>query len=316
MLNYKHLHYFHAVATAGTVARAAQRLHVSAQAISMQVQLLEEQVGEALFRKQGRRLALTDAGKTVLHYAERIFDLGNELEQAVRRGALVGQETLRVGICDIIPKTMAYRLLQPAREAGLAMHLICSEGRFEHLVAELVVHQLDLVIADRALPPGGALRGYSRLLGTSELAVLGHPVLARAWPGSFPERLAQAPFLLPGAQASVRSQLLAWFEAHALRTIVVGEFDDGALLKSFARAGAGFMVAPAVLASTVCAEYGLEELGRIPSIVEQFHAVSVERRQDHPALRRILDGAGAVFGMQRQAAGPPADASVDAEAPD
>ena len=296
MLNYKHLHYFHAVATDGTVALAAQRLHVSAQAISMQLQLLEEQVGEALFRRQGRKLALTDAGKTVLHYADRIFDLGNELEQAVRRGALAGQETLRVGICDIIPKTMAYRLLQPAREAGLAMHLICREGRFEDLVSELVLHQLDLVIADRALAPGGALRGYSRLLGASELAVLGHPDLARAWPGTFPRRLRDAPFLLPGAQASVQGQLRAWFDAHALRPIVVGEFDDGALLKSFARAGAGFMVAPAVLAEPVCAEYGLAELGRIPSIVEQYYAVSVERRQDHPALRRILDGAAVVFG--------------------
>ena len=295
MLNYKHLAYFHAVATHGTVARAAQHLHVTAQAISMQLGLLEEQLGEALFRKQGRGLELTDAGRTVLQYASRIFDLGNDLEQAVRRGILTGQETLRVGICDIIPKTMAFRLLQPAREAGLAMHLICREGRFEELVAELAAHQLDLVIADRALPPGSALRGHSRLLGASALAVLGHPQLARAWPGTFPGRLERAPFLLPGVQAAVQSQLQAWLDAHALSPIIVGEFDDGALLKSFARAGAGFMVAPAVLAAAVRAEYGLEELGRIPSIVEQFHAVTVERRQDHPALRRILEGAGAVF---------------------
>lgn len=298
MLNYKHLHYFHAVATHGSVARAALHLHVSAQAISMQVQLLEERVGEELFRKQGRQLQLTDAGKTVLLYANRIFDLGSELEQAVRRGVLAGKETLRVGVCDIIPKTMAFQLLQPARTAGLAMHLICREGRFDGLVMDLVAHRLDLVIADRPLPPGGALRGYSRLLGASELAVLGHPNLARAWPGRFPARLRQAPFLLPGTEASVQSQLKAWLDAHDLRPIIVGEFDDGALLKSFARAGAGFMVAPAVLADTVCAEYGLEQLGRIASVVEQFYAVSVERHQDHPALRRILDGASGVFGRE------------------
>ena len=297
MLNYKHLHYFHAVAVHGTVARAAGQLHVSAQAISMQVQLLEEQVGAELFRKEGRRLQLTEAGKTVLHYASRIFDLGNELEQTVRRGVLAGQETLRVGICDIIPKTMAFRLLQPARAAGMAMHLICREGRFDELVLELAAHRLDLVIADRALAPGGALRGHSRLLGSSELAVLGHPALGRAWPGAFPERLRNAPFLLPGAEAAVQSQLHAWLDAHDLRPVVVGEFDDGALLKSFARAGAGFMVAPAVLADTVCAEYGLALAGRISSIVEQFHALSVERHTDHPALRRILDAAPDVFGI-------------------
>jgi LysR family transcriptional activator of nhaA len=297
MLNYKHLHYFQAVATLGTVVQAGQQLGVSAQAISMQLQLLEEQVGEPLFQKQGRRLQLTEAGKMVLHYTSRIFDLGNELEQAVRRGALAGQETLRVGICDIIPKTMAFRLLQPARGAGLAMRLICREGRFEDLLVDLGSHKLDLVLADRPLPAGGALRGHSRLLGTSSVAVLGHPDLCRAWPGAFPQRLSNAPFLLPGPEAAVQSQLVGWFDAHGLRPIVVGEFDDGALLKSFARAGAGFIVAPAVLAQSVAAEYGLDQVGAIPSIVEQFYGVSVERRHDHPALRRILDGAPAVFGV-------------------
>jgi len=296
VLNYKHLHYFHVVATQGTVASAAQLLHVSAQAISMQLQLLEHQVGEALFRKQGRRLALTEAGKTMLHYTGRIFDLGNELEQAVRRGVLAGQETLRVGICDIIPKTMAFRLLQPARAAGLAMRLLCREGRFGELLPELGAHKLDLVLADRALPSGAALRGRSRLLGTSPVAVLGHPELCRAWPGAFPRRLANAPFLLPGPEATVQSQLLGWFDAHGLRPIVVGEFDDGALIKSFARAGAGLIATPAVLAQDVGAEYGLALVGVIPSIVEHFYALSVERRLDHPALRRILDGAAAVFG--------------------
>jgi len=127
----------------GTVAAAARRLHVSAQAISMQLQLLAERVGDPLFRKQGRRLQLTEAGKTVLRYTSGIFDLGTELEQAMRRGVLATQETLRVGICDIIPKTMAFRLLQPAREAGLAMRMLCREGRFEDLLAESGTHRLD-----------------------------------------------------------------------------------------------------------------------------------------------------------------------------
>lgn len=296
MINYKHLHYFHAVATQGTVARAAARLHVTAQAISMQLQVLEDQLGEALFQKKGRVLELTEAGKTVLRYTEQIFNLGNELEQAVRRGAFTGDETLRVGICDVIAKTMAFRLLQPAREAGLAMRLICREGRFDDLVLDLTAHKLDLVISDQGLPTGGAVRGYTRLLGSSTLTVVGHPDLCRTWPGEFPQRLRNAPFLLPGQDAAIHSQLKSWFETNELRPITVGEFDDGALLKSFARAGTGFMVVPTVLSEIVQAENGLEAIGTIDSIVEHFYAVSVERRERHPAVRRILDGAGAVFG--------------------
>jgi len=295
LINYKHLQYFYVVATSGTVAAAAQRLHVSAQAISGQVQLLEEQFGEALFRKKGRLLELTEAGKTVLLYAERIFDLGNELEQTVRRGLFRTPETLRVGVCDVIPKTMAFRLLQPARDAGLAMRLVCREGGLDALMLELSAHRLDLVLADRGLPPGSAIRGHTHLLGSSTLAVLGHPDLCAAWDGAFPARLKGAPFLLPGLDAAVHSQLQAWFELQGLHPIVVGEFDDGALLNSFARAGAGFMAAPGVLADAIGVEYGLVRIGTIDSIVEQYHAVTVERRVDHPAVRRILEGAGAVF---------------------
>jgi len=295
LINYKHLQYFYTVATSGTVAAAAARLHVSAQAISTQLQLLEDQFGEALFRKKGRLLELTDAGKTVLLYAERIFDLGNELEQNVRRGLFRAPETLRVGVCDMIPKTMAFRLLQPAHDAGLAMRLVCREGGFDALMLELGAHRLDLVIADRGLPPGSTLRGHTHLLGSSTLTVLGHPDLCAAWDGPFPQRLKGAPFLLPGLEAAVHSQLQAWFELQGLRPIVVGEFDDGALLNAFARAGTGFIAAPTVLAAAICDEYGLTPVGSVDAIVEQFHAVTVERRIDHPAVRRILEGAGAVF---------------------
>lgn len=277
MINYKHLQYFHAVAHGGGVARAAEQLHVSPQAISTQLQVLEDSLGEELLRKKGRGLELTEAGKTVLRYADQIFSLGNELEQAVRRGVFTQTETLRVGLSDVIAKTMAFRLLQPARDAGLAMHLVCREGRFADLLHDLSAHRLDLVISDQGLPPGGAIRGQTHLLGSSTVTVVGHTDLCRRWAGPFPQRLAGAPFLLPGQDAALHSQLKAWLEAHSLRTIVAGEFDDGALLGSFARAGAGFMVTPTVLASATCEQYGLE------------------RRVHHPALRRILERAGAVF---------------------
>ena len=294
-MNYKHLQYFHAVASGGSIARAAQELHVTAQAISTQLGLLEERFGTPLFRKKGRGLELTDAGRVALEYSARIFDLGNELEQTMRRGASRVPETLRVGICDIVPKTIAFRLLQPAREAGMAMRLICREGRFDDLLVELAAHRLDLVLADRELAPGTAVRACSHLLGSTTLSVQGHPRLCQAWSGGFPARLREAPFLLPGVEAAVHSRLQGWFDEHGLRPIVVGEFDDGALLKAFARAGAGFVVVPTVVAAVVAAEYGLEQVGVIDGIAEQFHAVTVERQLDYPAVKRILQRAGDVF---------------------
>jgi len=306
-MNYKHLQYFHAVATGGSIARAAERLHVTAQAISTQIGLIEAQFGAPLLRKKGRGLELTEAGRLALRYTERIFDLGNELEQAMRHGTASVPQTLRVGICDIVPKTIAFRLLRPAREAGMAMRLVCREGRFDALTAELAMHRLDIVLADRGLAPGTAIRGHTHLLGTSSVSVLGHPRLCRAWHGDFPACLRDAPFLLPGPEAAVRSQLEGWFNAQDVQPIVVGEFDDGALLKAFARAGAGFMAVPSAVAAVVCEEYALETAGVIDTIAEQFYAVTVERQRAHPAIRRILDQAGTVFAADspgRSAGGP------------
>lgn len=294
-MNYKHLQYFHAVATGGSIARAAQRLNVTPQAISTQLGLLETRFGAPLFRKKGRGLELTEAGKVALQYTERIFDLGNELEQTMRRGAAPVPETLRVGICDIVPKTVAFRLLRPAREAGMAMRLICREDRFDALMVELAAHRLDMVLADRGPAPGGTVRAYTHVLGSSSLSVLGHPQLCRAWRGTFPARLHEAPFLLPGPEAAVHGPLRGWFEERGLRPVIVGEFDDGALLKAFARAGAGFMAAPTAVAAVVGQEYALEQVGVIDTIVEQFYAMTVERQLDHPAIKRILDRAGTVF---------------------
>ena len=70
-MNYKHLHYFMQVAKTGSVLGASERLHVTPQTISGQIQLLEEQLGSPLFGKSGRGLVLTEAGRLALGYAER-----------------------------------------------------------------------------------------------------------------------------------------------------------------------------------------------------------------------------------------------------
>lgn len=295
MINYKHLQYFHVVAMCGSVAAASERLHVTSQAISTQLQVLEQRMGNELFRKKGRQLELTEAGKTVMLFSEQIFSLGNELEQTVRQGLVTMPKTLRIGMCDVVPKTLSFRLLQAVRDACDDIRLVCREGNFHTMMAELSAHRLDVVVADRSIPPDGAIRGYSHLLGSSALTVLGHPDLCRIWQGTFPQRLQGAPFLLPGTGANLYSQLQAWFKSYALRPAVVGEFDDSALMKSFARSGAGFIAVPEVLAAEIVAEYGLERVGMIDSVVEQFHAVTVERRMDHPAVHRILEQAAAVF---------------------
>lgn len=300
-LNYKHLRYFWMVAKTGSIARAAEQIHLAPQSISGQLSEFESTLGVDLFRRAGRNLELTDAGRRILSYAEEIFTIGDELLEVLHDQTLVKTLPFRVGIADSVSKSVAYRLVEPALKLEETVRLICREGRLASLLAELAVHRLDMIIADRPMPTHLNVRGFSHLLGESGLTVFGAVSLTQGLSGAFPAMLGNAPFLLPGEDAIIRPKLLQWLEANALRPRIVGEFDDSALMNSFGQAGAGLFVAPTAIADIVCEQYQVTALGRIDAVVEQLYAITTERRLTHPAIVAISKAARRdVFGGARQ----------------
>jgi LysR family transcriptional activator of nhaA len=282
-LNFKHLRYFWVVAKSGSIARASEQLHVTPQSISVQLRDLEQSLGTELLRRSGRGLEVTESGRRILGYAEEIFSLGNELMDVARDQTADKRLPFVIGIADSVPKSVAYRIIEPALRLDEPLRLICREGRLTTLLAELSVHRLDIVVADRPMPTDLNVRGYSHLLGSSDVTVFGAPELARSLRGKFPEILQDSPFLMPGEGVAVRQRLIRWLEDADLHPRVVGEFDDSALLKSFGQAGAGLFVAPTAIASYVTTQYGALPLGRIEAVVEQFYVITTERRLKHPA---------------------------------
>lgn len=302
-LNYKHLRYFWVVAKSGSIARASEQLHLTPQSISGQLSELEENLGADLFRRAGRGLELTDTGQRILSYAEEIFSLGDELLDVVRDHASKRSLPFTVGIADSVPKSVAYLLVEPALRLAEPVRLICREGRLTALLADLAVHRLDLVIADRPMPANLNVRGYSHLLGESDLTVFGTAALLKTLNGSFPALLNGAPFLMPGEDVAIRPRLEQWLAAQRLYPRLVGEFDDSALIKAFGQAGAGLFVAPTALATHVCEQQHVLAAGRIDSISEQLFAITTERRLTHPAIVAISQVArDEVFGSTSGAA--------------
>lgn len=287
MLNYKQLHYFWAVAKAGSIARAGRQLHLTPQTISGQIGLLEDSLGAPLFRRVGRGLELTETGLLAQSYAEDIFQTGNELEEALRGRSTERPRLFRVGIVDVVPKSIAYRLLAPAMGLAEPLRIICREGKLEPLLGELAIHRLDLVLADRPMPSEMDIKGRSHKLGECGMSVFGTTALAQAHGADFPRGLNGAPMLIPGEDSAVRGRLMRWFGAQRIRPRVVGEFDDGALMNSFGQAGVGLFVAPSAIEVEVEQQYGVRSLGRVGDVVERFYAISVERRAGHPAVIAI-----------------------------
>ncbi len=291
-MNFKHLHYFWQVAKAGGIARASEQLHLTPQTISGQIGLLEEDLGAPLFAKRGRNLELTDAGRLAVGYAQDIFTLGSELEESLRNYPEGGRPVeFRVGVADAVPKTIAYRLIEPATQLPTPVRIVCREWKLDSLLSELAAYRLDIVIADAPIPPSVSVRAYNHRLGESGVSFFASAGLFKQCKGKFPACLDGAPMLVPGTDAAVRSRLERWCEANKLRPRVVGEFDDSALMKAFGQRGAGVFIGPTLLESEIETQYGVKTLGRTAEMVEEFFAISVERRVTHPCVVAITEAA-------------------------
>ncbi|THF61839.1 transcriptional activator NhaR [Pseudothauera nasutitermitis] len=287
MLNFKQLHHFWNVARAGGIVRASERSGLAPQTLSGQIAALEASLGITLFRRQGRRLALTETGQMVLAYAEEIFRVGSELEEALNSRSAGRVVPFRVGVADVVPKAIAWLLLAPSMALPEPMRIVCREDKLERLLGELAIHKLDVVLADSPLPSHMDVRGYSHKLAESPVSLFAAEPLAATLGERFPASLDRAPLLLPGAEAAVRAPLLRWLEEHRIRPRIVGEFDDSALMKAFGEAGAGVFPAPTLIAEQVCRQHGVRCIGEASPVIDAFYAISVERRLIHPAIRAI-----------------------------
>lgn len=294
-MNFKHLYYFWATAKAGGVMRAGEQLHTTPQTLSAQIKLLEERLGCALFRKSGRKLELTEDGRTALGYADQIFALSAELEGAIgqARGGLAALD-FRVGIADQVPKAIAYRLIEPALKVS-GVRLICHEGKMQDLLAQISVHRLDLVIADEPMGKNLSVKAFNHALGTTAMSFFAAPALKASLSGRFPRCLDGAPMLAQGATSAMRQRLELWLAEQALHPRLIGEFDDAALMLAFGREGQGVFMSPTVLEAETCAQHGVKVLGRTTELVEEFFAISVERRITHPCVAAITEAARGRF---------------------
>jgi LysR family transcriptional activator of nhaA len=290
-LNYHHLLYFWVVARGGSLASASEELGLAPSTVSGQIRLFEKRLGHKLFTKSGRRLALTEMGRIVYRYADEIFSLGREMQDTLHDRPVGRPLCVTVGVADVVPKLVAQRLLEPALQPLGQVRLVCREGKPDRLLADLALHELDMILTDSPAGPGGRIRAFSHLLGSSGISFFGRKdVVARA-KGRFPSSLNGIPLLLPTENTVLRRSLDQWFESVGVRPVVVGEFEDSALLSVFGQRGAGLFPAPTVIAREVEQQYLVLRLGEVKDVHESFYAITVERRIKHPAVVAICDEA-------------------------
>ena len=288
--NYKHLYYFWVVAKEGGISRAADKLDMAVQTVSAQVRELERSLGYALLKPAGRGLVLTEAGLAAMQQADLIFQLGENLPSRVRDAVSSPTVRLAVGICDGLPKLVVHRLLLPVITEP-HLRLLCHEGDLDDLLGDLALHRLDIVLSDRPAPANPNIKLYSHATGSSTIGWYGTPSLAEAASRDFPQSLADVPLLLPTAHTAVRARLDQWFEQRAIRPRIVGEFEDGALLKTFGASGMGVFPAAEWVHDDLLVHYAVQRLGPCEGVTEHFFAIGTEKKVLHPLVQRLLQPA-------------------------
>ncbi|MBL8941859.1 MAG: transcriptional activator NhaR [Myxococcales bacterium] len=286
-LNYHHLFYFWTVAREGSIAAASKSLRLAQPTISTQIRALEEALGAPLFVRAHRRLTLTDSGRVVFRYADEIFGLGRELLEAVRQRPVGRAVAVNVGLTFVVPKLVAYRLLEPALDATPPVTVHIFEDRLSQLLPRLANHELDVVLSDAPIATESNVRAFNHPLGTSGTTFFAVATLANKLRRGFPASLDGAPMLWPMPGSLLRRDLERWLSRQGVAPHVVAEFDDSALVKAFGQAGRGVFVGPTAIEAEIRRQYDVAVIGRTDEVVERFYAITVQRRIAHPAVSAI-----------------------------
>jgi LysR family transcriptional activator of nhaA len=288
-LNYHHLLYFWTVARTGSVAAASEELRLAAPTISNQIRKLEDSLGEKLLRRSGRGLVLTDRGRIAMRYADDIFALGREFADAMKDRPTGRPLRLCVGIADVVPKLIAYKILEPAFRLRMPVRIICREDRPDRLLADLALHEYDVVLSDSPVSPAAKIRAFSHLLGECGVSFFASNAVQLEH-RRFPKCMDGARLLVPTDNSAFRRRLDEWFVTHKIRPDVVGEFQDSALVRAFAEKGFGIFAAPSV-AEAQLQRYGFKRIGKTDEIRARFYAITVERKLQHPAVLAVCEAA-------------------------
>lgn len=285
-LNYHHLRYFRAIATEGSLTRAAERLKVSQSALSTQLRSLEESLGQPLFHRQNKSLVLTEAGRIALDYAQSIFRSGEELVAVLTNKGAGRRQFLRIGAVATLSRNFQIGLFRPLL-GRQDVELIIRSGNLRDLLAQLQAHTLDAVLSNLPVRRDAETDWHSHLLDQQPVSLVGCRSRSRTH-FNFPDDLRSTPLVLPSLDSNIRVAFDLVLEQHGIRPIIAAEVDDMAMLRLLAREGAGLALVPPVVVRGELESGVLVERHRVVGIQESFYAITPSRRFPNPILRELI----------------------------
>ncbi|MBI4346239.1 MAG: LysR family transcriptional regulator [Elusimicrobia bacterium] len=236
-LNYRHLYYFWAVAKAGSIAAARERLRLSQPTLSSQLKALERACKASFFDRGKKGMSLTARGRTVFDYCERIFAPGEELA-ALLRGGFSAPPILRVGIETRVPKEAVIHLLEFARGRDRHVRVNAANACLEELAAGLQRQTLDLAVSCEELPPLAAGHARKRLAARLPVGFVASPAVSRRVT-RFPSQLSKVPMLFRTREHPIRKEVDRYLGKHGVIPLTEAELEDADVIRQLAVKGRG-----------------------------------------------------------------------------
>jgi DNA-binding transcriptional LysR family regulator len=292
----RQLKVFIAVAKQGGVTRAAEELHLTPPAISMQIKDLEADVGLPLFDRSGRGLALTTVGEFVLTYAQRIVATLREADIAVARLRGLAGGTLTIGMVSTA-KYFLPRLLADFRAEHPGIEMRLTVGNRESLVQQLQNNEVDLAVMGR---PPRELETRAEPFAAHPHVVVGaasHPLAGG--PAIGPGQLAGEGFIVREQGSGTRAAMEQFFREHAIKPPVIMEMASNETIKQavIANMGLGFL---SLHTLGLELELGLLRIVAVDGLplLRRWHVVNTRERSLSPAaeaFRRFILERGEAF---------------------
>lgn len=285
-LNYNHLYYFWMVAKEGNLTRAANRLFIAQSALSSQIKKLEYQLGKALFVKEGRGLVLSEAGMIAFTYAEKIFQMGNELDNLFKHQLDAANTVLKIGVISSLSRNFVENFIKPVlKRSDVQIHLI--SGSEIALLPELDVHRLDLILCNSLQNIQQQVLYRIKPIAKQHVSIVGKPLPAGKT-FNLREDLPRYRLLLPGIGNELRSRFDQFCEAQQIQYQIMGEINDMPALRLLARDSAGVALLPTVVVQDEIKAGILQEYCKLPDVFERFYAISLKKQFESETVKFLL----------------------------
>lgn len=287
-MNYHHLYLFWTLSKEGTFTKTAEKLSIAQSAVTSQIKSLEDILGLVLIDRTNRRKPiLTEEGKSVLEFANSIFEAGDELLKWAKQGTHQKKQVLRIGALSGLSRNLQFEFLKPILSLK-GVRIEVTTGDQEKLIRLLKEHHLDLILSSHNVPADGRVTLHSNVLTTSPL-VLAIAKAEKIRGGELKDYLSQKSLCLPSRNFETRPEIDAYLDRFKFNKEILGEIDDIALLRIFAIKSQAVVVVPEMGIRGEIESGEVHVIAQPKGLEQKFYVISRQKRSRNPIAEMLIE---------------------------